>query len=45
MGWKPGHTFASALEKTVKWYGDNRDWWMKIKHKDTYKSYYKKQYK
>ncbi len=45
MGWKPGHTFASALEKTVRWYGDNRDWWMKIKHKDTYKSYYKKQYK
>lgn len=45
MGWKPGHTFASALEKTVKWYVDNRDWWMKIKHKDTYKSYYKKQYK
>ena len=45
MGWKPGHTFASALEKTVKWYEGNRDWWMKIKHKDTYKSYYKKQYK
>lgn len=45
MGWKPGHTFASALEKTVRWYEDNRDWWMKIKHKDTYKSYYKKQYK
>jgi len=45
MGWKPGHTFASALDKTVKWYEGNRDWWMKIKHKDTYKSYYKKQYK
>jgi len=45
MGWKPGHTFASALEKTVRWYEENRDWWMKIKHKDTYKSYYKKQYK
>ncbi|MDD5269611.1 MAG: dTDP-glucose 4,6-dehydratase [Candidatus Omnitrophica bacterium] len=45
IGWKPGHTFASALDKTVKWYEGNRDWWMKIKHKDTYKSYYKKQYK
>ncbi|MDD5423854.1 MAG: dTDP-glucose 4,6-dehydratase [Candidatus Omnitrophica bacterium] len=45
MGWKPGHTFAQALDKTVKWYGTDRDWWMKIKHKDTYKAYYKKQYK
>ena len=45
MGWKPGHTFKEALDKTVKWYEDNRDWWMKIKHKDTYKKYYTKQYK
>ncbi len=45
MGWKPNHTFAEALDKTVKWYSENRDWWMKVKHKDSYKTYYKKQYK
>ncbi len=45
MGWKPNHTFAEALDKTVKWYSQNREWWMKIKHKDSYKSYYNKQYK
>ncbi len=45
MGWKPNHTFAEALDKTVKWYSQNRDWWMKIRHKDSYKSYYDKQYK
>jgi len=45
MGWKSGHTFKAALDKTVKWYEDNRDWWMKIKHKGAYKKYYTKQYK
>ena len=45
MGWKPNHTFKEALDKTVKWYEDHRDWWMKIKHMGTYKKYYTKQYK
>jgi dTDP-glucose 4,6-dehydratase len=25
-GWKPEHTFEKALEKTVKWYIDNKEW-------------------
>ncbi|OQX61317.1 MAG: dTDP-glucose 4,6-dehydratase [Desulfococcus sp. 4484_241] len=26
LGWYPRHSFASALEKTVDWYLDNREW-------------------
>ena len=32
LGWKPTHTdFQSGLEKTIKWYTDNRDWWEPVK--------------
>lgn len=27
MGWKPEFSFDEALEKTVKWYVENRWWW------------------
>jgi len=27
LGWKPKHTFSSALEETVKWYVENEWWW------------------
>jgi dTDP-glucose 4,6-dehydratase len=27
LGWKPKHAFREALEKTVKWYVQNEDWW------------------
>ncbi len=43
LGWEPGHTFAEALEKTVRWYVDNEWWWRKIKTGE-YMDYYKKQY-
>jgi dTDP-glucose 4,6-dehydratase len=43
LGWEPGHTFAEALEKTVRWYVDNEWWWRKIKTGE-YMEYYKKQY-
>lgn len=26
LGWKPKETFESGIQKTVKWYLDNRDW-------------------
>lgn len=39
LGWKPKETFESGLEKTVKWYLENRVWWMSIKDK----SYLKRQ--
>lgn len=28
LGWRPRHSFSSALEKTVEWYKEN-DWWWK----------------
>lgn len=27
LGWKPKHTFESALAKTINWYKANPDWW------------------
>ncbi len=43
LGWTPSHTFAQAIEKTVKWYVDNEWWWRKIKTGE-YLDYYRKQY-
>ncbi|MEW6429210.1 MAG: dTDP-glucose 4,6-dehydratase [Thermodesulfobacteriota bacterium] len=31
LGWRPAETFESGLEKTVRWYLDNRWWWEKIR--------------
>ena len=28
LGWRPRHSFSSALEKTIEWYIEN-DWWWK----------------
>ncbi|MBI3991240.1 MAG: dTDP-glucose 4,6-dehydratase [Candidatus Omnitrophica bacterium] len=33
LGWKPTSDFERMLEKTVKWYSDNRAWWQKIRKK------------
>jgi len=33
LGWKPEHSFEDAIKKTVKWYKDNKNWWIKIKEK------------
>ena len=30
LGWSPAEDFESGLEKTVRWYLDNRDWWQAI---------------
>jgi len=30
LGWRPGETFGSGLEKTVHWYLDNPDWWRRV---------------
>ncbi|WP_277980497.1 dTDP-glucose 4,6-dehydratase [Sphingomonas phyllosphaerae] len=27
LGWQPRETFESGIEKTVRWYLDNEDWW------------------
>lgn len=43
LGWKPGHNFEEAMDKTIQWYLENRDWWKKLKSGE-YLEYYKKQY-
>lgn len=29
LGWRPQETFESGLRKTVEWYLNHQDWWMK----------------
>ena len=31
LGWAPQETFASGLEKTVRWFLHNEDWWRPIR--------------
>ena len=31
LGWRPRETFESGLEKTVRWYLDNRPWWEAVR--------------
>jgi len=44
LGWKCENDIDSALDKTIQWYLDNKDWWNNIKAKKEYTDYYKKQY-
>ncbi len=44
IGWEPEHTFAQALEQTVRWYVENEWWWRPIKSGARYREYYEKQY-
>jgi dTDP-glucose 4,6-dehydratase len=30
LGWVPRETFATGLEKTVRWYLENRQWWQRV---------------
>lgn len=31
LGWRPTRSFEQALEDTVRWYLDNKDWWQPIR--------------
>ena len=44
LGWYPETTFEDGIEKTVKWYLENRQWWENIINGD-YMQYYEKMYK
>ncbi len=43
LGWKPAHTFKTAIKETIKWYIQNQSWWKEIISGD-YLNYYKKWY-
>ena len=30
LGWVPYETFTTGIEKTVRWYLDNRQWWQRV---------------
>ena len=30
LGWSPETKFAEGIDKTIRWYLDNKDWWTRI---------------
>ncbi len=44
LGWRSRHSFAEALEKTVRWYLENEAWWRPIKEGSYYREYYARNY-
>jgi dTDP-glucose 4,6-dehydratase len=43
LGWEPSIQFEEGIEKTVKWYLDNKEWMDNVNSGD-YQEYYKKMY-
>jgi len=33
LGWRPRESFASGLERTIRWYLDNRAWWEPVRRR------------
>ena len=33
LGWQPKENFRSGIEKTIRWYMDNKTWWKAIQDK------------
>jgi dTDP-glucose 4,6-dehydratase len=44
LGWEPQVTFAEGLERTVRWYKANEDWWRPLKSGE-YWEYYRRNYR
>jgi dTDP-glucose 4,6-dehydratase len=44
LGWEPSLQFEEGIEKTVRWYLDNRDW-MENATSGDYMKYYEEMYK
>ncbi|HEX7316860.1 MAG TPA: dTDP-glucose 4,6-dehydratase [Pyrinomonadaceae bacterium] len=43
LNWRPRETWETGLQKTVRWYADNRDW-VERARSGAYRDYYQKQY-
>lgn len=43
LGWKPEHSFETGIQETIKWYLNNKEWWIRIQS-GAYQEYYAKQY-
>ncbi len=44
LGWEPQVTFAEGLERTVRWYEKNPEWWRPLKSGE-YWEYYRRNYR
>jgi dTDP-glucose 4,6-dehydratase len=44
LGWEPRYSFEDAMEKTVKWYMENRGWWERVKSGE-FQEYYEQHYR
>ncbi len=44
LGWEPSLQFEEGIEKTVRWYLDNKKWMDRVTPGD-YQEYYNKMYK
>ena len=44
LGWEPTVLFDEGIEKTIKWYLDNKEWWENILSGE-YQDYYQRMYK
>ena len=44
LGWEPQVTLAEGLERTVRWYQSNEDWWRPLKSGE-YWDYYRRNYR
>ena len=43
IGWKPEADFGAGLERTARWYRENRSWWDRVKSGE-YMAYYERMY-
>ncbi len=43
LGWKPRYGFDAVLQKTLRWYVDNRWWWEPVRE-GQFQEYYREQY-
>jgi len=43
LGWLPETRFADGIEKTIRWYLDNKSWWEEIVNGE-YQNYYERMY-
>lgn len=43
LGWQPKYNLDGALQITINWFKNNKDWWKKLKN-ESFNKYYKKQY-
>lgn len=43
LGWAPKYQFPEGIEKTIKWYLDNQNWWRKVMSGE-YQNYFEKNY-